>query len=428
MPAPGGMPLVGHLAAFHRDKLGFLDACRATGGPVVALRFARPTYLLLEPDDIGHVLVSYETYAKTDRLTGARGRRAVGDGVLVAREGAHRDQRRTVRNVLSARRIERFGDRVVDHADRTIESWADGRELDVSGAMVDVAKRVILDVVFGVESDAEGEPILAGLVERRRSLDRSAHSPFTFPTRLPLALRPSRRRALGSLDDAIRTQARGSGDSVLLDLASAGHGASGGADACTEAVSLGVAGFETVGQALAWCLLALAEHPEVLERLRAEIDLLEGERPVSSDLGRLPFATACFEEAMRLRPPSWIVVRDLLSDDTLPSGAALPAGARVFASQWVTHRDPRLHPDPERFDPERFLGDGTAGRAVYAFFPFGAGPRDCVGRGLAMLEGVLVLTRLVQRVRFDPPPRHPRLEAGMVLRPVGGLPMVVHRE
>jgi cytochrome P450 len=93
----------------------------------------------------------------------------------------------------------------------------------------------------------------------------------------------------------------------------------------------------------------------------------------------------------------------------------------------VTHRDPRLHPDPERFDPERFLGDGTAGRAVYAFFPFGAGPRDCVGRGLAMLEGVLVLTRLVQRVRFDPPPRQPRLEAGMVLRPAGGLPMVVHR-
>ena len=90
---------------------------------------------------------------------------------------------------------------------------------------------------------------------------------------------------------------------------------------------------------------------------------------------------------MRLRPPSWIVVRDVLREDTLPSGARLAPGARVYASQWVTHRDPRLHPDPERFDPERFLDGGPARRAVYAYFPFGAGPRDCIGRGLAMLEG-----------------------------------------
>jgi cyclooctat-9-en-7-ol 5-monooxygenase len=119
--APGGLPLVGHLAAFHRDRLGFLDACRATGGPVVRLRFARPTYLLLEPEDIGHALVSYATYAKTDRLTDGRGQRAVGGGVLVAREGLHRDQRRTVRHVLSARRLERFGERVVAQTDRTID-------------------------------------------------------------------------------------------------------------------------------------------------------------------------------------------------------------------------------------------------------------------------------------------------------------------
>jgi cytochrome P450 len=130
---------------------------------------------------------------------------------------------------------------------------------------------------------------------------------------------------------------------------------------------------------------------------------------------------------MRLRPPSWIVVRDVLREDALPSGARLAPGARVYASQWVTHRDPRLHPEPERFDPDRFLDERAARRAVYAYFPFGAGPRDCIGRGLAILEGALVLARVVQRVSFDPPARPPRLDAGMVLRPTGGLPMVVHR-
>ena len=425
VPAPGGLPIVGHLAAFHRDRLGFLDACRATGGPVVHLQFARPTYLLLEPEDIGHVLVSYGTYAKTDRLTDGRGRRAVGGGVLVAREGIHRDKRRTVRHVLSARRLERFGERIVAHTDRTVDGWPDGAPVDVSGAMVRLAGDVMLDVVFGA-GDAEGRAtIFAGIAERRRSLDRSAHSPFRFPGRLPLALRPRRRRAIEALDDAIEARLAGGLDSVLADLSSTADASAAGA--CDEAVSLGVAGYETVGQGLAWCLHAVTEAPEVLRRLRDEVDLLGDTPPAASDLDRLRYATACFEEAMRVRPPSWIVVRNVLREDTLPSGARLAPGARVYASQWVTHRDPRLHPEPERFDPERFLDGGAARGAVYAYFPFGAGPRDCIGRGLAMLEGALVLARVVQRISFEPPAQPPRLDAGMVLRPASGLPMVARR-
>jgi cytochrome P450 len=423
--APGGLPLVGHLAAFHRDRLGFLDACRATGGPVVRLRFARPTYLLLEPEDIGHVLVSYATYAKTDRLTDGRGQRAVGGGVLVAREGVHRDQRRTVRHVLSARRLERFGERVVTHTDRTIDGWRDGGPVDVSRAMSELARDVMLDVVFGADDAAGRETIFAGIAERRRSLDRSAHSPLRFPGRLPLALGPRRRRALEGLDEAIEARLQGGRDSVLSDLASTDDATPDGAR--DEAVSLGVAGYETVGQGLAWCLLAVSGSPDVLARLEDEVEQLGGAPPAASDLALLQYATACFEEAMRLRPPSWIVVRDVLREDTLPSGAQLARGARVYASQWVTHRDPRLHPAPERFDPERFLDGGSARGDVYAYFPFGAGPRDCIGRGLALLEGALVLARVVQRISLKPPVRPPRLDAGMVLRPAGGLPMVAHR-
>jgi cytochrome P450 len=237
-------------------------------------------------------------------------------------------------------------------------------------------------------------------------------------------VRPRRRRRIEALDEAIDARLDEGSDSVLADL---GSESDANGRARDEAVSLGVAGYETVGQGLAWCLLAVSESPDVLHRLRAEVDRLAGVPPGASDVDRLPFATACFEEAMRLRPPSWIVVRDVLREDALPSGARLAPGARVYASQWVTHRDPRLHPEPERFDPDRFLDERAARRAVYAYFPFGAGPRDCIGRGLAILEGALVLARVVQRVSFDPPARPPRLDAGMVLRPTGGLPMVVHR-
>ena len=276
----------------------------------------------------------------------------------------------------------------------------------------------MLDVVFGA-GDAEGRAtIFAGIAERRRSLDRSAHSPFRFPGRLPLALRPRRRRAIEALDDAIEARLAGGLDSVLADLSSTADASAAGAR--DEAVSLGVAGYETVGQGLAWCLHAVTEAPEVLRRLRDEVDLLGDTPPAASDLDRLRYATACFEEAMRVRPPSWIVVRNVLREDTLPSGARLAPGARVYASQWVTHRDPRLHPEPERFDPERFLDGGAARGAVYAYFPFGAGPRDCIGRGLAMLEGALVLARVVQRISFEPPAQPPRLDAGMGSVPRAG--------
>ena len=245
VPAPGGLPVVGHLAAFHRDRLGFLDACRATGGPVVRLRFARPTYLLLEPEDIGHVLVSYGGYAKTDRLTDGRGQRAVGGGVLVAREDVHRDQRRTVRHVLSARRLERFGERVLAHTDRAIDGWPDGAAVDVSRAMVGLARDVMLDVVFGAEDDEGRATIFAGIAERRRSLDRSAHSPFRFPGRLPLALRPRRRRALEGLESAIE---RGSTAVPTRSSPTSRRRTTRlPAGAREEAVSLGVAGYETVG-------------------------------------------------------------------------------------------------------------------------------------------------------------------------------------
>ena len=223
---------------------------------------------------------------------------------------------------------------------------------------------------------------------RRSSRGSRSAAGASIEARIPPSASPGASRSRCGRGGAARSRGsttrskRGStavADSVLTDLASANDSSAAGAR--DEAVSLGVAGYETVGQGLAWCLLAVAEAPEVLRRLREEVDLLGDAPPTASDLDRLPYATACFEEAMRLRPPSWIVVRDVLREDMLPSGARLAPGARVYASQWVTHRDPRLHPEPERFDPERFLDGGPARRAVYAYFPFGAGPRDCIGRG-----------------------------------------------
>lgn len=427
--APGAVPFLGHLPAYHRDKLGFLDSCRTAGAPVVRLRFARPTYLLLAPEDIRHVLVvAHRTYAKTRRITGERGQRAVGAGVLAAPEDVHRSQRRAVQPLFRAQALARFGETVVQHADRVLDRWRDGHVTDVSLDMVEIAEGVMLEAILGVRSSDDRAALLAGVVARRRSLERTVRLPPALPSGLPLGLRPRRARSLRELDRALLRPVDGGAEvpSLLAELWSV-RTADGEllppAAVRDEALSLAVAGFETIGQGMGWCLLGLAETPEAARRLRAEVDGLDGEPPRVADLARLPFTEAALYEAMRVRPPGWILGREALRDDDLPSGARLPAGARVLVSQWVTHRDPALYPDPERFDPGRFLGDAPDGRPKLSYFPFGGGPRECVGRRLAMLEGVLVLARVAQRARLEPAPGPVRVKPGMALRPAGGLPM-----
>jgi cytochrome P450 len=186
-----------------------------------------------------------------------------------------------------------------------------------------------------------------------------------------------------------------------------------------EVVTLFVSGSETNGEALTWTCWLLTQHPEVESRVRDEVDRVLGDRPAcAGDLPNLTYTNMVLAESMRLYPPTWLFVRVAVDDDTLPGGAVIPAGAKIYLSQYVMHRHPRFFPDPDRFDPERFAEDARRTIPQCAYFPFGAGVRLCIGEHLARMESALTLASIVQRVRLaampqPPPDPQPR----MTLRP-----------
>jgi cytochrome P450 len=169
-----------------------------------------------------------------------------------------------------------------------------------------------------------------------------------------------------------------------------------------EAITLSITGFETVGDALAWTWYLLAKHPEAEATVLAEVQReCDGRAPNVADLPRLRYTGMALSESMRLYPPTWIYVRVARQEDSLPSGAKIPAGAKLYLSQYVMHRNRRYFPDPDRFDPLRFADTTTKTRSKYAYFPFGGGPHLCIGQGLAMMEGVLVLATIASRWRLS---------------------------
>jgi cytochrome P450 len=195
-----------------------------------------------------------------------------------------------------------------------------------------------------------------------------------------------------------------------------------------ESITLLLAGHETTANALSWTWYLLACNPQWREQARDEVVGLLGQRPVTAaDLPRLDLVTRVFEESMRLYPPIWIMERRVLEDDKI-GGFDIPAGSSVEICPYVTHRHPEFWDNPERFDPDRFLPERSASRPTHAFLPFGGGQRLCIGCHLAMLEGQVILSRVLQRFRLElVPGSHVQPLPGITLRLRGGLPMIIHQ-
>jgi cytochrome P450 len=194
-----------------------------------------------------------------------------------------------------------------------------------------------------------------------------------------------------------------------------------------ELMTFIAAGHETTANGLGWMWYLLSEHPAAREQLFAEVDDVLGGRPPGADaVDRLPWTTACFQEAMRLYPPVWHVQRRAEADDVV-AGHPVPAGSVVLISTWTTHRDPAVWPNPAGFDPRRFLGDAPKARPRHAYFPFGGGRRVCVGQGFAMTEAAILAAMIAQRYTLDfIPGSKIVLDPTITLRPLHGLPMTVH--
>ena len=459
------------IVAIFRDPLGYLGTVRAEFGPVVAFP-TQPTraWFVDDPDAVDRVLrTNAGNYTKKTVQYGALSL-LTGNGLLTADNPQWLPRRRQVGPAFHRRTLERLVGCVgaaADGLDAEFASRVPGAggtgatptRVDVDGplmrATLDVVSRGLFSADLGRrdvtadlgrrdvtadlgrrdENDIAGA-VLDGLEEVMRRATRPLHAPRSWPT-------PGNRRltrSLATLDaavDAVVTSRAGAptpADPDVLDLLLATLGDDPRAIR-DEAVTLVVAGHETVASAMEWAAHLLATHPEVQDRTAEEAARVLGDRdqPLTlADVARLPLARAVLDETLRLYPPAWVVTRRATADDEL-AGHRLPAGTLVIVSPWVRHRDPAAWDEPSAFDPGRFLDhnrdpdtDARPTRPTGAYLPFGIGPRLCVGRDFALLEATLLLARLTLRWRLAPVPGHRVLPNPRVtVRPRGGLPLLV---
>ena len=445
--ADGPMPadMLRAVPAIRRDPLAYLEDVIRTHGDLVAFPMPRtPVLLVNTPDGARRVLQdNHRGYSKRTVQYAALGL-VTGQGLLTADGEAWRRRRRIAQPAFHHGRLEAVAEQAAAAGATLARTWthAPGSVVDVDRAALRTMLEVVGRTLFAADLAADGKRVVEAVDEALQAVVVRARSPLpaVLPGWLPT---PSQRRlrwAVATLDDAClgvvrRRRAAGlqdTDDDVLALLLRAAD-AEGGLDereVRDELVTLVIAGHETVASCLTWALLLLAQHPAAQRRLAAELDALPADRALGwADLPALQYTRAAVDEALRLYPPAWVITRRALDDDVV-DGLAIPAGTLVLLSPWLLHRRAATWPDPLRFDPDRFTGTGTGtaglrGPARGDYLPFGAGPRLCIGRDVALVQAVLILATLLRGRRVErPDPDTPvRVDALVTLRPRGGLPL-----
>ncbi len=356
----------------------------------MSLRIGGPAILLKRPEDVRHVLVTgAAAYDKSPRATGARSRRVIGDSVFAAESAQHRPRRRRVQPAFRHDALERLAEPLARRVGQELGGWRAGQTIDPDAEARRIALAAMPLAVFGVPDGPEAQRIANGIQRRRAAMDRALHALLPVPGWAPLALRPAGRRLLADLDRDVlrlagerRERPRGDLLSSLVALIDDDRAVR------DEAIGLAVTAYDTIGRAVSAAWQALAAQPEWWQAVRRE-----------------GAAAAVVAETLRLHPPTLLIARVARRDDTLPSGVRVAGGSKVLLSPFVVQRDPSLWPEPNRFDPARFAAGEPGGARSYSYFPFGAGPRGCVGQGLARLEAQIVLRETAARFDLAPSPR-----------------------
>jgi cytochrome P450 len=408
-PGPRSRYPGAHLLAFRRDPLGFVTRVAREYGDIVHSTLGRKhLYLLNHPDYVRDVLVTY--HRRFTGLAFEAGKRITGEGLLSAQGEAHRRQRRLVQPAFHRDRLPAYGAAMVEHARRWRDGQHDGAVMAIRAEMRRLTLGIVGETMFGATDGTTADEV-------REFIDSGTalFGPLTFllarfMERLPL---PSARRFIAARQrfDArvyrmlAERRASGVDHGDLLSMLLLAQDAEGDGEGLTdrqirdEVVTIFLAGHETTASALTWSWYLLAQHPEAQQRLHAELDeVLDDRPPTMDDLPCLPYTSGVFAEALRLYPVAAMIFRRALEDH--PVGEyVIPNGGIVMLSQYAMHRDPRFYPHPDAFDPGRWAPEVRASRPRYCYFPFGGGPRVCIGEGFATMEGVLVLATIAQRWR-----------------------------
>lgn len=438
-PGPRGTLLLGVAREVRADPLRyFVDAMR-TYGDAVRLRVGLDRIVMLNhPDAVRHVLQdNHRNYRKSKFYRPLRP--LLGRGIFVSEGDEWLKQRRTATPAFAGGRFDEMARCIAAAAARRMKRWPVSRNFaepfDIAPEMMRVTFEGVASALFDIRMDEAGYSAFHDAVTLVfRQAERSVWSGGLLSHRLFMLADPAYRRAVRSIDqvmfhliDERRRAAGRPGD--LLDMLMEGCDPSDPQDRALlrdQLLSFLIAGHETTAVALTWTWHLLAGHPGVAARLHAEVDrVLGGRTPAFADLPHLRYTRMVFEEAMRLYPPVWTISREAIADDRI-DGLTIPAGTTVMLCPYAVHRNPRLWPAPETFDPERFSDRAVAARPRYAYFPFGGGPRNCLGKRFGLMEGQIILAMVAQRFRVAAAPgQTAEPEPAITLRPRYGLKVIL---
>ncbi len=442
-PVPGipEPPLIGSLPEHTKHRLNLylriVQQCGDVGsfhfGPFRAVFFNNPEY-------VHRVFVEHANDFDKGAAIHNTFRPIIGNGIFTSEGEFHRRQRKIMAPSFQPRHITSYADTMVYYGELIGKGWSNGETIDVSQKMTDLTMSIIGKVLFDAdvftETDELGEAMTTVLGHASHSLSQLFPVPLNWPTqrnrntRRAITLLRSRIQTLIE-ERRLDTRERNDFLSVLLASKDDEGNAMSDEQLIDESLTLFGAGHETTATALAWAWYLLAMHPDIYKKVQEEVDtVLQGRTPTLADLTHLPYCLQVFKETMRLYPPAYALSRAPLHDVDI-DGYILRKGQDIaFVSPYTMHRRPDFFPEPEKFDPERFTPENEKQLPRYAYMPFGAGPRICIGNHFAMMEGHLLLATLAQRVEFELVPHQiiePDPSKTITIRPGNGISMVVHR-
>ena len=409
-PGPKSRGIVGNLPMASKDPLGVFTQWARQYGDIFYYRvFHRHIYFLNHPDLVKHVLVTnYQNFIKGEAIR--FNRRMFGNGLISNEGSSWLQQRRLIQPAFHRERIESYGDTMVAYAVAHDSSMARRRRARHPSRHDAPARwRLLARTLFNIEIAGERDHIAVAL---NTLMELSSGARMLLPPLLRRAPTQGNLRYLQAarrLDDivyALIRERRASGKvlddllSTLLDARDESGAPMPDKQVRDEVMTILLAGHETAAVSLSWTWYLLAQNPEVEQKLCSELrDVLNGRSPQVRDLPELRYTERVVKEAMRLYPPVWALVRNPINDCEI-GGYRVPAGSSVIMSPWVMHRDPQHYDEPERFNPDRWLDERTTAASKFSYFPFGGGPRSCIGASFAMMEAVLVLATIAQRFKI----------------------------
>jgi cytochrome P450 len=412
-PGPKSLFPPARILAFQKDPIAVFTNLK-TFGDVACLRLALRVFLISDPELIRQVFLPLNDKLNKGRAL-ARARILLGEGLLTSEGETHTRQRRLIMPAFHRSRIALYAKVMVELAAKLADEWEEGREFELRREMSRLTLEIAGRTMFGATMASDAAAISDALNEVMLRFKLAILPGTMWMRHIPTPGNLRLKRAIKRLDEVVfrmiaerreHPEKRDDLLNMLLEAQDEENELKKMTDQQVrdEVMTLFIAGHESTANALSWAWILLDQNPEVLKKLKEELYQVLGSRlPSPEDYPRLQYTERVFSEILRLYPPAWSVGRRALEDLEL-GGYWIPKGSILVMSPYLMQRDPRYWKDPEAFDPERFLPEPKASRPQFSYFPFGAGPRACIGEGFAWMEGVLVLATLLQRWQLKPLP------------------------